>query len=478
MSKITVEKEIDKALEAALAELRGALVLIGKEAAGGEAPFLGAERRFTAAMLCFARRLLAVVLSFYDMDAKYIRHKDKIWRRKKTDESKEYFSAWGRLEVERGVYLPHGQSTGKQLVPLERRAGLVDKSWTPQAAEAMARLVQSAPSREAVENLEPLGLLPYSRSSFERVALAVGERWEAERETLEDALIEAVQMPEEAAGISVAFDRVRIDTDETVLDPVNWPNGRKQPRQINGRMAYCAAVTLHDAQGEPICTKRYGRNALKEQGSPHPGLGEWQIREQVSWDVQALLEKRPELGERAVVLSDGGPELERIIGEDFPDWLNLCDLYHFSQKLDAALEDAGFDDGLRHKKRENWLEMLKSEDGAITQIEAELSFFEGEKVDAALTYIDNRRERFAYAQAHRNHLPVGSGHVEATCKSLVEVRMRRCGQRWTPQSSQALLNLRVLALSDLWQEGIELLLAGYENDDFKPCPKPARRSAA
>lgn len=478
MRRVTVDEEIDKVLEAALAELRDALVGIGHDAADGEVSFLGAERRFTGVMLCFARRLLAVILSFYDMDAKYLRFENKVWRRKKADVPKQYFSAWGPLKIKRGIYHLHGQNSGAQLVPLERRAGLIDTAWTPQAAEAMARLVQSAPSREAVENLKPLGLLPYSRSSFERVALAMGERWEKKRETLEDALIEAVKMPKKATGISVAFDRVRIDTDETVLDPARWPNGRKQPREINGRMAYCAALTLHDADGQPLWTKRYGQNARKEPGSAHPGLGEWAIREQVLWDVKALIKERPELNKRAVALSDGGPELERIIGEDFKDWLNLCDLYHFSEKLDAALKDAGFDDSFRHKKRKSWLHMLKNQDGAIEKIEAELSFFDGNKVDAALTYIANRRERFDYAKAHRNHLPVGSGHVEATCKSLVEVRMRRCGQRWTPPSSQALLNLRCLALSDLWQEGIELLLDGYVDNDFKPCAKPARRKSA
>lgn len=478
MSRVVVEEEIDKALEVAIDELRVALVALGEDAREGRLAFLDAERRFTAAMMSFARQLLTVVLSLYDLRAKYIRYRGEVWRRDNKKRPKTYYSAWGELRFERSVYHKQGQSGGPQLVPLERRAGLVEQAWTPQAAEAMARLVQSVPPREAAENLKPLGLLPYSRSSFERVALAMGERWEDEREYFEDALIERIEVCEEAVAISVAYDRVRVDTDETERDPVRWPNGRKQPRTINGRMAYCATVTLHDKDGQPLWTKRYGRNAQKEQGSTQPGMGEWIIREQVLWDVKALLEMKPELAERAVALSDGGPELERIIDEDFPDWIKLCDLYHLSSKLSDALEDAGFDDEFRHTMRRRWLDELKTKPQAIVRIEDQLSQWDGEKVEAALTYIDNRRDRMNYAEARSKMLPVASGHVEATCKSLVEVRMRRCGQRWTPPSSQALLNLRCLALSDLWSDGIQLLLERYECDEFEPCKKPARQRAA
>jgi len=478
MARIDVEEQIDKVLDGAVAELRAAMVTLGESASQGEVSFFESERRFTAVMMCFARQMLAVVLSLYDMGAQYISYQGAVWRRSSHPASKTYFSVWGGLSVARWVYQRFGQNVGEQLVPLEKRAGLVEKAWTPQAAESIARLVPSAPAREAAENIKPLGLLPYSRSSFERVALAVGGRWEEQRERLEDELMEAVEIPDKAVAISVALDRVRIEMDETELDPARWPNGRKQPREINGRMAYCASVTLHDEDGKPVWTKRYGRNADKEEGSKLPGLGEWIIREQVRWDVNALLKAMPGLAKRAVALSDGGPELQRVLDEDFPDWPRLCDLYHLSKKLAEALKDAGFEPQRRHKMRHQWLEQLQSQPDAIEAIEDPLSQWDGEGVEAALTYIENRRGRMNYAAARAKNLPVGSGYVEATCKSLVEVRMRRCGQRWTPASSQAILNLRALALSDLWTQGIALVLKSYATDEFQPCAKPARRCAA
>jgi hypothetical protein len=80
-------------------------------------------------------------------------------------------------------------------------------------------------------------------------------------------------------------------------------------------------------------------------------------------------------------------------------------------------------------------------------------------VHEAITYLENHRERMGYPGAQRLGLPIGSGNTEATCKTLITVRMKRSGARWKETTARDIINLRALGLSDRWEPALQLTLA-------------------
>ena len=55
-----------------------------------------------------------------------------------------------------------------------------------------------------------------------------------------------------------------------------------------------------------------------------------------------------------------------------------------------------------------------------------------------------------YATYRAQGLPIGSGPVEAACKTIVKHRLKRSGMRWSREGGQQILNLRVPLQSKCW----------------------------
>ena len=71
-------------------------------------------------------------------------------------------------------------------------------------------------------------------------------------------------------------------------------------------------------------------------------------------------------------------------------------------------------------------------------------------LEALATYLGNQDDRLAYDKFRARGLDIGSGRVEAACKHVVGVRMKRSGMRWSRKGSQSTLSLRVAWMNQNW----------------------------
>jgi hypothetical protein len=82
-------------------------------------------------------------------------------------------------------------------------------------------------------------------------------------------------------------------------------------------------------------------------------------------------------------------------------------------------------------------------------------------LDRAVRHFATHRDRMNYADCARRNLPIGSGVMEAACKTLVAQRLKLSGQRWAPAGAQAILTPRGWDQSDRFDEAFALVAASY-----------------
>jgi len=407
------------------------------------------------------------VVQGLDLDAKHVtiagRAHTQVGRYEAT-----YKTLEGEVMAMRSLYRPDGVRNGKTVDVVGARLGVVDDGWLPETATAMAFLLAQGTSREAEATARVMRRLPYSRCSFERVGHSVGSLHDFVRAEVEAELIERYQVPARAFSVSVSLDRVAMPMEE----PRARPRGRrrkgaaKRPVSFVYRMAYCGTVTVHDEEGRALHTIRYGRMPKSDAKA---------LSESLAGDVAALLAQRPKL--KVCILTDGAPELHALLDIALAAALpgvatyRLVDFWHLIEKLGQAAALIHGEAGGRHILARWKLTLLNSRHAVGHIIEALQSsghcatrIGDARPVGDVLRYLRNHRERMGYAEARAVGLPIGSGNVEATCKSLVSLRFRRPGARWKEDTGQHVLDLRALLLSDRFHDAMSLTLAPLRHD--------------
>jgi len=198
---------------------------------------------------------------------------------------------------------------------------------------------------------------------------------------------------------------------------------------------------------------------------------------QLEAECQSILALRPDL--KVVKLADGAEENWRFLDDldlGLPPPLlvevegtSIVDFYHAAEHLKKACDAIWNDNAVKSKAEfERYRTLLKEEDNGVETIIRSLKYHFGrarsrrrELIEEQLTYFRNQRHRMQYAQYLREGLPIGSGVVEAACKTLATQRMKQSGMSWGQNGGQAILTLRSLIQSNRWEQGWQLLRADF-----------------
>ena len=161
--------------------------------------------------------------------------------------------------------------------------------------------------------------------------------------------------------------------------------------------------------------------------------------------------------EKSCVIGDGAPWIWNIADEEFSGAIQIIDLYHAREHYwNVARVFWGHDKEKMNqwaKKRHDELDSGKVEE-VIKAIRELLPSTDYEKdiCEREINYFEKNKERMHYAEYRRQGLFVGSGVLEAGCRTVVGQRLKQSGMHWTVKGANSIIALRCCLLSNRWED--------------------------
>ena len=164
---------------------------------------------------------------------------------------------------------------------------------------------------------------------------------------------------------------------------------------------------------------------------------------------------------KKVVIGDGAEWIWNLADQHFPGAVQIVDLYHAREHLWELARKLHPNDSSQQKA---WMKVHqkrlldKGNIGKLVLALRSISSRNAELIDKLRTeadYFERNARRMRYPVFRRDHLFVGSGVIEAGCKTVVGQRLKQSGMFWTLRGANSIIALRCCHLNgrfeDYWE---------------------------
>jgi len=381
--------------------------------------------------------------------------------RYKLDSEKEFLTPGGLMRVRRRVYQP--DAGGKCFIPLDAAWGMEGEFATVEVRDAVLFSVALSTPKETETLLKKCALFHPSETALKTMAKEMGG-WLEEHEDKVLAEIRGEEsLPEETRVLCASLDGVNVLLAEEGKKrgrPQERPRGPAETRDSSTsyKNAMVGTVSLYGEVPEGECCPRRLQTRYAAR-MPEEGAATLKAKFE-----RELVDTERGLGDEVVriALCDGARGLWKYVDETplYDGYEKLVDYHHTSEHLSKAAE-AIFGKGT--KQSQNWYDKycvaLKGEDDGPERVIRSIDYYaqakklskpREEALQCERTFFRNNGHRMEYARFRREGWPIGSGPVEAACKSVVKTRLCRSGMRWSRTGGQHILTLRTYVKSDRW----------------------------
>jgi len=362
--------------------------------------------------------------------------------------SKTVITAVGPVALRRPYYLC--AHCGEGQFPIDDELDVHKTRKSPGLRRMLAAVGHEAPFERASRQMKLLAGVEVTAKEVERTAEAIGHEIAAcERQARERAMQSDLPV---IVGEAPAIFYVQMDG--TGVPVVK--------RETAGRQGKMAGQPAHTREAKLGCV--FTQTTWDEAGYP--------IRDPDSTTYTGGIETAEEFGQRLyleawrrgwnratkqVVMGDGAEWIWHLADHHFPGALQIVDLFHARQHLWELARAVYPNDDVQQRR---WamrqqhtldggrIEHLVRSLRSIAPANAELA----DKLRTCAAYFETNAPRMRYPEFRRQHLFVGSGVIEAGCKTVIGSRLKQSGMFWTVRGANAILALRCCQLNGRFEE--------------------------
>ena len=373
-----------------------------------------------------------------------------------------YQSIFGRIKIERFVYAER-EKQKIEAIPLDARLKLPETITSFLLQGWNELLMLEVPYARAIDMLEGIFGFRQSMNTLER-----------NQETLSGTTEEFWKQRPQPAPVE----------EGSIL--VNSVDGKGVPMrsyETNGesgkkKMAIIGAVynvAPHVRTPEDVLNALFDKDK-DEQKAPRPSPIDKHVRaclkrdeadstkpqvdEMFDWIKHENEQRNPLQDKHTVVLIDGQENFwnateQKITGDNVTE---IIDIIHVSEYVWEAGK-------LLHSDTETEIRpFVKTQIGRILHGEVDevvdtlwemsdqLKGKAQERLEVICNYLSNNSDRMAYDAYLAEGFPIATGVIEGACRSLIKDRMERSGMRWVLSGARAMLSIRSVFFSGLWDE--------------------------
>ncbi len=365
--------------------------------------------------------------------------------------SKPILTAVGKVEVSRPYYLCAHCHSGQ--FPADVELDIEHTEFSPGVRRMLALVGQDAPFDQGRQQMKLLADLEVTTKAVERTAEAIGEDIAAR----EQNQIQRAMQLDLPVVVGEAIPLLYVQMDGTGVPVV-----KKETEDRQGK-----------TQGQPAHTREVKLGCVFTQTTWDQGG--YAIRDPDSTTYVGAIETAEAFGKRLyleawkrgwsraqkrVLMGDGSEWIWNQAQEHFPGATQIVDLYHAREHLWELARKLHPNDEANQNR---WMMVHQDllDDGKIEELVSSFRSMEtsqaelAQKIRTEAAYFEKNAERMRYPEFRRQHLFVGTGVIEAGCKTVIGSRCKQSGMFWTVRGANAILALRCCQFNarfeDYWE---------------------------